>query len=57
MLEDKGRVFIQKKGDKNIRTMIYIPLSVARDSQFPFELKNQNIKVTIENGKLTLSKT
>lgn len=50
-LKGTGKIHEQVKG----RIMIYIPSIIHRDSQFPFEPK-ENVKITIEGKKLIIEK-
>jgi hypothetical protein len=58
MLEDRGRLILRMSGidrTKIVRAFIYIPIYVARDSQFPFHC-NQNVMVRIEKEGLSVRK-
>ena len=46
MLSGEGRLIVQGDIDRPTRAFIYLPVEVARDSQFPF--KDGNCQVHVE---------
>jgi hypothetical protein len=50
-LEGTGKIHEQVKG----RIMIYIPAAVHRDSQFPFEPK-ENVNIRIDGKRIIIEK-
>jgi len=57
VLKGKCRVIVQDGGSPK-KVLIYVPLDIARDSQFPFK-KNEDASITVSplDGKITIEKT
>jgi len=55
MLKGKCRIIVQKRGDNISKVLIYIPLDIARDSQFPYkENTTANLEVTPSENKILI---
>ncbi len=48
MLAGQGRLIVQGDDDRPSRAFIYLPVEVARDSQFPFKEGNCQVQVEID---------
>jgi len=47
MLSGQGRLIVQGDADRPSRAFIYLPVEVARDSQFPFKDGNCQVQVVV----------
>jgi hypothetical protein len=55
MLRGEGRIIVQKDGDgRKRKVLVYIPLDIANDSQFPIN-ENTQASVTLNPINSTLS--
>lgn len=53
VLRGEGRVIVQREADRAVKVLVYIPLDVARDSQFPFQDSGPvNVRVESKEGTL-----
>jgi hypothetical protein len=48
MLVGQGRLIVQGDVDRPSRAFIYLPVEVARDSQFPFKEGNCQVQVEVD---------
>ncbi len=56
MLSGQGRLIVQGEADRPARAFIYLPVEVARDSQFPFKGNCQvQVSVNLQTKGLTIS--
>lgn len=57
MLAGQGRLIVQGDVDRPTRAFIYLPVEVARDSQFPFKEGNcqVNVEVNLQTKGLSIS--
>lgn len=58
-LESNGSFIPRKnmsKGKKYIRYYIYLPTDLVNDSQFPFSLEKQSVRIKIDGDKLVIKK-
>ena len=56
MLSGQGRLIVQGDVDRPSRAFIYLPVEVARDSQFPFKGNCQvHVSVDLQNKGLSIS--
>jgi hypothetical protein len=61
MLEGEGRIIVQGEADRPTKLFVYVPVEIARDSQFPFhgsgpvsirvDLKAQSLVVEESNKR------
>lgn len=49
MLTGEGRVIVQRDADRPTKVLVYVPLDVARDSQFPFQ-ESTAVNVSLVDG-------
>lgn len=55
MLSGVGRVIVQGEAGKMAKVLVYVPLDVAKDSQFPFQDSGPvNVWVDPSGGKLII---
>jgi len=56
VLSGEGRIIVQSEANKPVKVLVYVPLEVARDSQFPFHNSGPvNVWVDSVGGKLLIS--
>lgn len=56
MLSGQGRLIVQGDVDRPSRAFIYLPVEVARDSQFPFKGNCQvQVSVDLQTKGLSIS--
>jgi hypothetical protein len=56
MLSGAGRIIVQREDDRAVKVLVYVPIDVARDSQFPFQ-DSGPVNVRVESKGLVVEAT
>jgi hypothetical protein len=58
VLSGEGRIIVQRDEDRAVKVLVYVPIDVARDSQFPFQDSGPvNVRVDSKDGTLIVGES
>jgi len=58
MLEGEGRIIVQGQPERPTKLFVYVPVEIARDSQFPFRRSGPvSIRVVVKDKSLVVEES